>query len=70
MTKANVIIEGYWSNSLMNGAVLNVGGGMQDSYVRSALRIFPGNNGDKICRRNVTESVGQGTAKVRSSTRS
>lgn len=26
MTKANVIIEGYWSNSLMNGAVLNVGG--------------------------------------------
>ena len=27
MTKANVIIEGYWSNSLMNGAVLNVGGG-------------------------------------------
>lgn len=25
MTKANVIIEGYWSNSLMNGAVLNVG---------------------------------------------
>ena len=23
MTKANVIIEGYWSNSLMNGAVLN-----------------------------------------------
>ena len=21
MTKANVIIEGYWSNSLMNGAV-------------------------------------------------
>ena len=26
MTKANVIIEGYWSNSIMNGAVLNVGG--------------------------------------------
>ena len=26
MTKANVIIEGYWSNSLMNGAVPNVGG--------------------------------------------
>ena len=26
MTKANVIIEGYWSNSLMNGAVLNVVG--------------------------------------------
>lgn len=26
MTKANVIIEGYWSNSLMNGAVLNVEG--------------------------------------------
>ena len=26
MTKANVIVEGYWSNSLMNGAVLNVGG--------------------------------------------
>ena len=26
MTKANVTIEGYWSNSLMNGAVLNVGG--------------------------------------------
>lgn len=26
MTKANAIIEGYWSNSLMNGAVLNVGG--------------------------------------------
>ena len=25
-TKSNVIIEGYWSNSLMNGAVLNVGG--------------------------------------------
>ena len=24
-TKSNVIIEGYWSNSLMNGAVLNVG---------------------------------------------
>ena len=47
MTKANVIIEGYWSNSLMNGAVLNVcGGGMQDGYVRSSLRIFPGNNGD------------------------
>ena len=23
MTKANVIIEGYWSNSLMNGAVIN-----------------------------------------------
>lgn len=46
MTKANVIIEGYWSNSLMNGAVLNVGGGMQDGYVRSSLRILPGNNGD------------------------
>lgn len=26
-TKSNVIIEGYWSNSIMNGAVLNVGGG-------------------------------------------
>ena len=25
-TKSNVIIEGYWSNSIMNGAVLNVGG--------------------------------------------
>ena len=25
-TKSNVIIEGYWSNSMMNGAVLNVGG--------------------------------------------
>ena len=25
-TKPNVIIEGYWSNSIMNGAVLNVGG--------------------------------------------
>ena len=25
-TKSNVIIEGYWSNSLMNGAVINVGG--------------------------------------------
>ena len=23
MTKANVIIEGYWSNSLMNEAVIN-----------------------------------------------
>ena len=46
MTKANVIIEGYWSNSLMNGAVLNVGGGMQDGHVRGSLRIFPGNNGD------------------------
>ena len=69
MTKANVIIEGYWSNSLMNGAVLNVGG-MQDGYVRSSLRMFPGNNGDKICRRNVTESAGQETAKVRSSIRS
>ena len=23
---ANVIIEGYWPNSIMNGAVLNVGG--------------------------------------------
>lgn len=22
-TKSNVIIEGYWSNSLMNGAVIN-----------------------------------------------
>ena len=46
MTKANVIIEGYWSNSLMNGAVLNVVGGMQDGYVRSSLWMFPGNNGD------------------------
>ena len=27
MTKANVIIEGYWSNSLMNGAVINPKGG-------------------------------------------
>ena len=43
---ANVIIEGYWSNSLMNGAVLNVGGGIQDSHVRGALRMFPGNNGN------------------------
>ena len=42
MTKANVIIEGYWSNSLMNGAV----GGMQDGYVWSSLWMFPGNNGD------------------------
>lgn len=25
-TKSSVIIEGYWSNSIMNGAVLNVGG--------------------------------------------
>ncbi len=24
--KSNVIIEGYWSNSLMNRAVLNMGG--------------------------------------------
>ena len=51
-TKSNVIIEGYWSNSIMNGAVLNVGGGIKDSHVWSALRMFPGNNGgnemDKI----------------------
>lgn len=45
-TKSNVIIEGYWSNSLMNGAVINPEGGMQDGRVRGALRMLSGNNGN------------------------
>ena len=45
-TKSNVIIEGYWSHSIMNGAVLNVGGDMQNGYVRGALRMLSGNNGN------------------------
>ena len=43
---------------------------MQDGYVRSSLRLPACYNGGKICRRIVTESAGQETAKVRSSTRS
>ena len=46
MNAAKVIKIGYWSNSIMNGAVLNVGGGIQDCHVRSALRMLPGNNGN------------------------
>lgn len=46
MNAAKVIKIGYWSNSIMNGAVLNVGGDMQNGYVRSALRMFPCNNGN------------------------
>ena len=45
MTKANVIIEGYWSNSLMNGAVLNVGWVCR-TVMCGAHCGFPGNNGD------------------------
>ena len=45
MNAAKVIKIGYWSNSIMNGAVLNVGG-IQDCHVRGALRMFPGNNGN------------------------
>ena len=46
MNAAKVIKIGYGSNSMMNGGVLNVGGGIQDCHVRGALRMFPGNNGN------------------------
>lgn len=68
MTKANVIIEGYWSNSLMNGA-FSMWEGYAGRLCAELIAVAACYNGGKICRRNVTESAGQGTAKVRSSIR-
>ena len=52
MTKANVIIEGYWSNSLMNGAVINPKGICKTVMCGAHCGCSPGNNGsngmDKI----------------------